>query len=120
MASPKTRASASRSPATVLVEPDAVAATFATLLSSWQTRRPQHSSFQSDQTGIPEYRAIVGLGIAAIPYLLEELRKKSGPWAAALREITGENPAPPSAAGRYDVIAKAWIDWERARGYVVG
>jgi hypothetical protein len=66
----------------------------------------------------PAYQEIVRLGEPAVPLLLAELRRDPDFWFAALRAITGENPVPPESAGKVKEMARAWIQWGRAKGYV--
>ncbi len=66
----------------------------------------------------PAYRQIVEMGPAVVPLLLAELKRKPDFWFAALREITGENPAPPASAGKIKEMARAWVEWGRKRGLV--
>ena len=40
------------------------------------------------------YREIIGMGRAAIPFMLGDLAKEPRLWVWALREITGDNPVP--------------------------
>jgi hypothetical protein len=66
----------------------------------------------------PAYQEIIGMGEVAIPLVLAELRRRPDFWFAALRAITGENPVPPQSAGKVQEMAKAWLEWGHARGYV--
>ncbi|MCI0460356.1 MAG: hypothetical protein L0Z62_25670 [Gemmataceae bacterium] len=66
----------------------------------------------------PAYRQIVSMGKPAIPLLLEELQREPDFWFAALREITGENPVPPQAAGKIEEMARSWIAWGKSQGYL--
>jgi hypothetical protein len=69
----------------------------------------------------PSYRAIVAMGMDAVPFILEDLEENSDPdfWGPALREITGETVqvAPPDA-GRLDVVAKAWLALAKKKGWL--
>jgi hypothetical protein len=56
----------------------------------------------------------------APPLLLDALRDEPDFWFGALREITGENPAPESSAGKIDEMSQAWLEWGRARGLSQG
>jgi hypothetical protein len=38
-------------------------------------------------------------------------------WFYALRQITGANPIPDSAAGRIPEMVSAWLRWAKANGY---
>lgn len=62
------------------------------------------------------YQAIIGMGMPAVPYLLEELNREPDQWFWALEAITEENPVSPNDAGNVRQMAKAWIEWGRQRG----
>src|SRR5947209_950735 len=47
----------------------------------------------------PAFREILDMGWAVVPYMLEDLRKRSSLWVWALPKITGANPVPPSDRG---------------------
>ena len=65
----------------------------------------------------PAYQGIIGLGDAALPCILEELKKEPRDWFWALSAITGENPIPESSAGKVEEMAEAWLRWGREQGY---
>jgi hypothetical protein len=65
----------------------------------------------------PAYRAIVALGPEVIPYLLRDMETNQTHWFAALREITGADPVPTSAAGNVPKVIQAWLDWGRDNDY---
>jgi len=56
------------------------------------------------------YQRIVGMGLSAVPLILEELRREPDQWFWALEAITEENPVLPQAAGKVREMARAWID----------
>lgn len=66
----------------------------------------------------PSYQRILGLGPAALPFILRELQENGGHWFWALQAITGENPVPPENTGRVKKMAAAWIEWGRSRGII--
>ncbi|HVS69719.1 MAG TPA: hypothetical protein VHQ47_00520 [Phycisphaerae bacterium] len=67
----------------------------------------------------PSYLAIVGLGLPAVPYLLEEIRRGGGgALLAALEAITGENPVLPEHEGSSEQMVADWLAWGRAHGIV--
>lgn len=73
----------------------------------------QESEFMSvvtDMVLLDSYQRIIGLGPAAIPLIIEDL-KRNGPehWFWALTAIVGED----QAHGATDVpsAAQAWINW---------
>jgi len=66
------------------------------------------------------YLRIVGLGPAAIPLILQELKREPHFWFWALELITRAepNPVPPEHLGDVEAMAKDWIEWGASRGYV--
>jgi hypothetical protein len=64
------------------------------------------------------YQQIIGMGTAAVPLILEELRHEPDQWFWALECITEENPVPREDAGRVRAMADAWIRWGAERGFV--
>lgn len=64
----------------------------------------------------PAYQEIIGMGEPVVPLLLAELQREPDFWFAALQKITGADPVPKASAGKIDEMAKAWIDWGRAKG----
>lgn len=64
------------------------------------------------------YQNIIGMGEAAVPLILEELRREPDHWFWALEAITLESPVPEEAAGKVEEMAKAWVDWGIKRGLI--
>ena|SRR5438105_194048 len=64
------------------------------------------------------YQRIIGMGREAVPLILEELEREPLQWFWALESITEHNPVPPEAAGRVQLMAKAWIEWGRQQGII--
>ncbi len=69
----------------------------------------------SRKTKHPIYKKIIALGSEVIPFILQELRVRSGFWFVALEELTGVNPA--KAAESFEAAKDAWLKWGRERGY---
>jgi len=67
---------------------------------------------------LPSYQRIIGMGLAAVPLLLEELSREPDHWFWALEAITEENPVPREAAGNVPLMAKAWVEWGKQHGFV--
>ena len=96
--------------------PPALDHTFHALAAEWRaaTRFAAAPSAAADQ---PAYRAMVGLGPAAVPLILAALADAPDPaWFAALRELTGADPVPPADRGRPAASAAHWLAWGRASG----
>jgi len=81
----------------------------------WRARTA-HLSVLSQRVMHPSYQRIIGLGPEALPLIIERLVVQPDHWFWALSSISGEDPARPEDAGRFDAMRKAWIDWGRKRG----
>jgi hypothetical protein len=66
----------------------------------------------------PAYQQIIGMGPAVVPLLLRALQKEPAHWFWALSAITGENPISAKHRGKVEEIARVWIAWGQARGYI--
>lgn len=84
---------------------------FQRLAALWK----EETRFESSpvrMTEHPAYREIVKLGRAGVPLILRELQTEPDWWFAALREITGVDPAEHLAgSGDLQAIADAWLQW---------
>jgi hypothetical protein len=89
---------------------------FRRLTEEWKASHGPRSTLKS-MTEHPAYRAIIGLGEPAVPFLLEELARDPDWWFGALRAITGANPVRPEDRGNLEKMADAWIQWGRSHGY---
>jgi hypothetical protein len=88
---------------------------FNLLASEWRrSRDPYRSGTKSFM--LPAYQMIIGLGPAAIPYILRELARAPEQWFWALKAISREDPVSPDAAGDVLRMRDAWLDWGRRRG----
>lgn len=88
----------------------------ARLLAEWERKRPRGINVEA-MASHPIYQSIIGMGWAAVPVLIAELRKKPGHWFSALHSITGANPVQPADEGNLNKMAEAWIRWGKDRGY---
>ncbi len=91
-------------------------ARFRQLADQWIAETINISSV-SDMLLHPAYQAIIGMGPAIIPLLLDELKREPNHWFAALKAVTGENPVSPAYAGDVDMMVDAWLAWAEQRGY---
>jgi hypothetical protein len=66
----------------------------------------------------PAYQGIIGLGMQAVPLILQELRDMPASWFWALRAITGADPTTPHQAGNNQEMANAWLQWGEKQGYL--
>ena len=85
---------------------------FQRLASQWDAE----SAFMSSVTQmvmLPSYQKIIGMGWAAVPFMLTDLKSEPRHWFSALRAITDTNPVPPEDAGNVKKMAEAWVKWGR-------
>lgn len=75
-----------------------------TALESVVTRKAMHAAYQR----------IIGMGNAAVPWILARLQRTPGQWFWALTAITGEDPA--SGQETVQGASTAWIQWGRTQG----
>jgi hypothetical protein len=90
---------------------------FARLAAIWK----DETRFLSSTTDIathPAYQRIIGLGMPAVPLILEQLRQEPRPWFWALRAITGEDPVPTAAKGKVREMADIWLNWAADQGLI--
>ena len=66
----------------------------------------------------PAYRQIIGMGEAAVPWLLARLDEgRPAHWFVALFQLTGAKPVPAESRGRIREMTAAWQEWGRRQGY---
>src|SRR5207244_10748962 len=97
--------------------PDEVRRRFQRLAKKWR-EETAHLSSTVRMSQHPAYREIVAMNWDVVPLLLAELQRRPDFWFAALREITGEEPVPAESAGNLKAMARAWVEWGRAKGLV--
>jgi len=97
--------------------PEILEAELRQLAAEWKRSRGVASSI-TRLAMLPPYQRIIGKGKDAVPFLLRELAREPDHWFWALTAITGENPVPEQAAGDLQAMARAWIAWGTARGYI--
>lgn len=97
-------------------DPDA-AAKVEKLVGQWIEERPRGGNVHRI-TETPAYRSIIEMGERALRPLLMRLRRKPEHLFHALHEITEENPIPASAEGKIKLMADAWVQWGKSRGYL--
>jgi len=92
---------------------------FNTLREAWH-REYGASSSPTRIANCSSYRRIVWFGDRFLRLILRDLEQRAEPdhWFAALREITGQDPVHPKDRGNRRLMAKAWLRWARAQGYV--
>ena len=65
----------------------------------------------------PAYQEILGMGIEAVPEILNRLGEAKGHWFSALREITAADPVSPRDRGNVPAMTATWLEWGRRNGY---
>jgi len=88
---------------------------FRTLADTWRKETRRVSSL-SKISMHPAYQKIIGMGVAAIPLILQEMVERGGHWLWALHAITDKDPAPENAT--FHEAVEAWISWGEAEGYL--
>jgi hypothetical protein len=88
---------------------------FQRLSAEWK-EQSRYLSNTAQMATLRPYQRIIGMGLPAVPLILEELRREPDQWFWALEAITEENPVPPEAAGKVREMARAWIDWGKRQG----
>src|SRR5258707_15863309 len=89
---------------------------FQRLAATWQKAVAHHSS-TTLRNNHPAYQEIIGLGVEVVPLLLRDMEEQQTHWFCALREITGADPIPKSAAGDIPRMVEAWLGWAKDNGY---
>jgi hypothetical protein len=92
-----------------------VAGQFTQFAVEWKSQS-RYMSNSAQMAMLRPYQRIIGLGPPAIPLILKELDREPDQWFWALEVITGENPVPSESAGKVREMARAWVDWGKARG----
>lgn len=85
--------------------------------ADWK-KESRYLSNTAQMAMLPSYQRIIGLGLPAIPLILEELQREADQWFWALEAICDEYPVPPDAKGKVQLMAQAWLDWGKQNGYL--
>jgi hypothetical protein len=89
---------------------------FQSLAQRWK-KDTAHVSNIGKKALHPAYQEIIGMGKAAIPLLLTELRREPDDWFWALNAITGAQPVPPDSRGNLKEMTAAWLQWGSTQGF---
>jgi hypothetical protein len=95
----------------------ALEAKFRQLADAWRRETMADSSITRAAMN-PNYQRIIGMGPAALPIILKELRDRGGHWYWALRMISGEDPVPEHSRGKVREMRQHWLDWGHRRGSI--
>lgn len=90
---------------------------FRRLADEWKDKS-KHLSNTAQMAMLRSYQRIIGMGREAVPFILTELQREPDQWFWALEAITEENPVPAEAVGKVRLMAQAWIEWGKQRGFV--
>jgi hypothetical protein len=89
---------------------------FLRLRDEWKAQRG-HEPSTTKAVLLPAYQKIIGIGPAAIPFLLRELETNVDNWFWALMAITEDDPVPEAIRGDGKAMAQAWLKWGKDHGY---
>ena len=89
---------------------------FDRLAGQWREETAMSSSVV-EMAMHPAYQQIIGMGRAAVPYILRELSRQADHWFWALKAITGEDPVPERDRGDLARMTQAWLVWGARYGY---
>jgi hypothetical protein len=90
---------------------------FRRLAAEWK-KESRYLSNTAQMAMLPPYQRIIGMGLLAVPLILQELQREPDQWFWALESITDENPVPAEAAGKVRLMAQAWIEWGKLHGLI--
>ncbi len=88
---------------------------FLILADEWRLKRALVSSIER-MTKIPEYQEIIRMGVAATPWIIDQLRAQPDHWFPALEAVTGVNPVKTSSEGHMAEMASDWCAWFEQNG----
>ena len=94
-----------------------VAERFQSLAWNWQDETAHLSSFTKRILN-PYYQQIIGMGPAAVPFLLRDHAREPKDWFWALYAVTGENPVAAQDEGDVTAMSRAWLNWGKQRGMI--
>ena len=90
---------------------------FHALAEKWKADTLNISSI-TELISNPAYLQIIGMGKAALPFLLSELDHSPGHWFPALKAISGEDPVTATDIGNITAMRDAWLTWGKQRGLI--
>ena len=90
---------------------------FEELAAAWKSET-QYTSSLTEIVTHPAYQQIIGLGRAALPLILKDLKHEVNHWFWALRALTGENPVQEEDAGKLPRMVAAWVNWGLDHGHL--
>ena len=93
---------------------------FQRLVAEWGIQRGASSSLTTIVL-CEAYQSIIGMGKTAVPLILRQIQSEGDApdlWFWALRVITRADPVPHEDRGHFVRMARAWVEWGEAEGYV--
>ena len=99
------------------VDPAEMQKKFKQLRRKW-LRQVRTMSSLEDMTADLAYLEIIALGKPLVPVLLRELLREPNYWFVALTAITGKNVVKERHRGLLEEMAKDWLVWGEAKGYL--
>ena len=90
---------------------------FRELADRWEDETWMLSS-SARMTAHPDCKAIVSLGMPAVPLILKRMQTQGGHWHYVLRDITKVNPVDPAERGNVAAMQRAWLRWGRDHGSI--
>lgn len=94
-----------------------LAARFHELADRWEDETVFLSN-SAQMTAHSDYKAIVSLGMPAVPLILKRMQTQGGHWYYVLRDITKVNPVDPMDRGNVAAMQRAWLRWGQADGSI--
>ena len=88
---------------------------FESLAAEWKTHQMGLSTTNYHHAA---YLQIIGMGMPAVPFLLNRLRAGERRWVVAIKSIAGEQVDTPEMRGDAERVLQAWIDWGVQRGFI--
>jgi hypothetical protein len=88
---------------------------FARLAAAWK-EQSRFLSNSAQMAMLGPYQRIIGMGMPAVPLILESLESAPDQWFWALESITEANPVPADAAGDVERMAQSWLEWGKQQG----
>jgi hypothetical protein len=115
---PKRESAVSSGPSAMRPRPDvSLHRQFSALAEQWRRETAPLSSV-TEIVLHPAYQRIIGMGQAALPFILADLAQQPDHWFWALRAITAENPVAHEDAGNLGRMRDAWVRLGRERGWL--
>lgn len=90
---------------------------FRRFAEAWKTES-RHLSNSAQMAMLPSYQRIIGMGLPALPLILQELQAAPNQWFWALEAITDENPVRAENRGKVRLMAQDWLEWGKQQGYL--